>query len=56
MQLGPNIFKVTMVAVNPVYSLLYWAIVIGPIFVALTSLLPVIWAVNKDAAKLLNEY
>jgi len=54
-QLGPQIFKVTTISIKPDYNLLYWAILIGPLFAALTSLLPVVWAVNKDAAELLKE-
>jgi len=55
-QLGPNIFKVTMVSITPNFKLLGWAICIGPLFAAISSLIPVLWAVNQDAAKLLNEH
>jgi len=54
-QLGPNIFKVTIVSVDPVYSLLIWALIAGPLFASISSLLPVLWAVNQDAAQLLKE-
>ena len=53
--LGPKIFNLTVVTVQPLYHLLYWAIFIGPLFAALTSLIPVLWAVNQDSAQLLKE-
>ncbi len=53
--LGPKIFNLTVVSVKPLYHLLYWAIFIGPLFAALTSLIPVLWAVNQDSAQLLKE-
>jgi len=54
-QIGPNIFNVTKIAIEPNYSLLFWAVLIGPLFAALSSLLPVLWAVNRDSAELLKE-
>ncbi len=56
MQLGPKIFNVTMVAVKPVFSLLYWALLIGPLFAVFASSIPIAWAINQDSAKLLNEH
>ncbi|MDO5977411.1 ABC transporter permease [Flavivirga spongiicola] len=54
-QLGPNIFKVAKTFISPNYSLLLWAILIGPLFAAMVSVLPVLWFVNQDAAQLLKE-
>ncbi len=54
-QLGPKIFNITIVEIKPMFNLLYWAILIGPLFAALASLLPVLWAVNQDSAQLLKE-
>ncbi|MCM4151033.1 ABC transporter permease [Arenibacter sp. N53] len=56
MNLGPKIFNVTMVAVDPVFNLLYLAVLLGPLFAVLASMLPIVWAVNQDSAKLLNEH
>ncbi len=53
--LGPKIFNLTLIPVKPLYHLLYWAIFIGPLFAALTSLIPVLWAVDQDSAQLLKE-
>lgn len=53
-QLGPEIFRITLVSVKPQYKLLYYALLIGPLFSMLTALLPILWAVNQDSAKLLN--
>ncbi|GAA3554902.1 ABC transporter permease [Snuella lapsa] len=54
-QLGPNVFNVTKIAIAPNYLLLLGAVIIGPFFAALSSLLPVLWAVNRDSAELLKE-
>lgn len=54
-QLGPNIFSVAKISIAPNYTLLLLAILIGPLFAALASLLPVLWAVNRDSAELLKE-
>ena len=52
---GPNVFTVAKNYIAPNYNLLFIAIVIGPLFSALASLLPVVWAVNRDSAELLKE-
>jgi len=54
-QLGPYIFSVAKISIAPNYTLLLLAILIGPLFAALASLLPVLWAVNRDSAELLKE-
>ena len=54
-QLGPNIFSVAKISITPNYMMLLLAILIGPLFAALSSLLPVLWAVNRDSAELLKE-
>jgi putative ABC transport system permease protein len=54
-ELGPKIFKIATISIAPNYNLLYWSILVGPLFAALASLLPVLWAVNQDSAQLLKE-
>ena len=54
-QIGPKIFNVAKTFVEPNYMLFYWSVGVGPLFAALTSLLPVLWAVNQDSAELLKE-
>ncbi len=53
--LGPSIFKLTIVAVLPKLNILFGAVLLAPIFSAMASLLPVLWAVNQDTAQLLKE-
>lgn len=55
-QLGPKIVKITAIDISTNYYLLFWAILIGPLFAALASLLPILWAINKDSAYLLKEH
>lgn len=54
-QLGPNIFKVAKTFISPNYNLLFWAIIIGPLFAAVVSVLPILWFVNQDSAQILKE-
>ncbi len=54
-QIGPSIFSVAKTYIKPNYIMLLLAVVIGPLFAALSSLLPVLWAVNRDSAELLKE-
>ncbi|WP_242135671.1 ABC transporter permease [Aestuariivivens marinum] len=54
-QIGPNVFSIAKDYVTPNYILLFLAVIIGPLFSSLSSLLPVLWAVNRDAAELLKE-
>lgn len=54
-KLGPNIFNVTKIYIEPNYIMLLLAVLIGPLFAALASVLPVLWAVNRDSAELLKE-
>ncbi len=53
-QLGPNIFSVAKTYIKPNYIMLLLAVIIGPLFAALSSLLPVLWSVNRDSAELLK--
>ena len=54
-QLGANIFSVAKTYIQPNYIMLLLVVFIGPLFAALASLLPVLWAVNRDSAELLKE-
>lgn len=54
-QIGPQIFNVAQTFIKPNYDLLFWALFMGPLFASLTSLLPVLWAINKESAELLKE-
>ncbi len=51
---GPEIFKVTADAIKPIYSLLVGAIVITPIFSAVSSLIPVIYGVFDEPADIIS--
>ena len=53
--IGPEIFKVTANAINPVYSLLIWSVIVAPSFTAISTLIPVSLAVTRDPALILME-
>jgi ABC-type lipoprotein release transport system permease subunit len=55
LQWGPAIFKITGKTIMPIYSLLAWSCGLAPLFAGLASLLPAVYAVNRDPAELLRE-
>jgi putative ABC transport system permease protein len=55
LQWGPAIFKITGKTIVPIYSLLAWSCGLAPLFAGLASLLPAVYAVNRDPAELLRE-
>lgn len=52
---GPDIFKVTAKAIRPEYSLLVWTLLVAPVFAALASFIPAMFAVAQDPAVTLRE-
>ena len=52
---GPDIFKITARSIKAIYSLLWWAIFIAPIFAALSAFIPSMIAVTQDPASTLTE-
>lgn len=52
---GPDIFKITSVAIKPQLSLLAWSLFAAPAFAAFASLIPVTVAVTRDPADTLRE-
>lgn len=52
---GPDIFKVTANAINPMFKLLYWSVIASPAFCALSAFIPAMLAVAQDPALTLRE-
>jgi ABC-type lipoprotein release transport system permease subunit len=52
---GPQVFKVTASAVKPLYSLLGWSVCLAPLFAALASFIPVMYAISHEPAEMLKE-
>ncbi len=55
MTYGPEVFKVTARSVKPVYELLYWALLLAPLFALISSLIPIAVAVSQEPAKVLKD-
>lgn len=55
LRFGPGIFRVTAGMMAPVYTLLWWALGIAPVFAAIASFLPAMVAVTQDPAVALIE-
>jgi ABC-type lipoprotein release transport system permease subunit len=52
---GPDIFIVTAQAIKPIYSLLFWSVIIAPLFTALASFIPTMIAISTDPALTLRD-
>jgi putative ABC transport system permease protein len=52
---GPQVFKVTAAAVKPLYNLLGWSLLLAPLFAAVSSFVPVMYAVSREPALMLKE-
>ncbi len=55
MAYGAEVFKVTAKSVKPLYDLLFWSVFLAPLFAALLSSFPVIYAISRESAALLKE-
>ena len=51
---GPGIFTLTAKAITPDFALLAWAVIVAPIFAALSSFIPTMLAVVQDPADILS--
>ncbi len=51
---GPDVFKLTVKNLKPMYSLLYWAFLLAPLFAAVSSFIPAMLAVAQDPAETLR--
>lgn len=48
LKLGPVLFRVTAGAIVPEYGLLFWSLIIAPVFSAVSSIIPAFMAVTQD--------
>ncbi|MCT4643763.1 MAG: FtsX-like permease family protein, partial [Carboxylicivirga sp.] len=55
LQYGPDIFKVTAKAIKPLYDLLWWSLLVAPVFSMLAALLPIVHATGLQPANVLKE-
>ncbi len=53
-QFGSDIFKVTASSIKPIYSLLFWSILITSLFSSFSTLLPAVIASSKDPAEIIK--
>ena len=55
LKFGPGIFKVTASMIEPAIELLYWSLVVAPVFCAFSVFVPTMAAVAQDPAIILRE-
>ncbi|UCE04663.1 MAG: FtsX-like permease family protein [bacterium] len=55
LEFGADIFKVTANMLKPAFKLLYWSLVVSPVFCALSVFIPAMIAVTQDPAVTLRE-
>lgn len=52
---GPEVFKVTSNSIKPIYPLLWWALLLAPLFAILSSFIPIMHAISQPPAQILKE-
>ncbi len=52
---GPDIFVVTAKSIKPIYSLLFWSMLLAPLLAIVASFIPTMIAISKDPAIILRE-
>ena len=55
LKFGPDIFRVTAKSIQPIYKLFVLSILIAPLFAAVSSFIPTIFAVTQDPALILRD-
>jgi hypothetical protein len=55
LEYGSEIFKVTVRSVKPIYTLLYKALVLAPLFASLAAFIPIVLAIKQEPAEVLKE-
>ncbi|MCD6347238.1 MAG: ABC transporter permease [Bacteroidales bacterium] len=53
--MGPQIFKVAPHSVKVIPALLSWSILGAPVFACISSFIPIMWAISRDAATILKQ-
>ncbi len=52
---GPQIFEITAKKIQPIYTLLFWSMILAPVFAALSSFIPAMAAITQDPAETLRD-
>ena len=55
LKFGPTVFMITAESIKPIYSILFWSIIAAPVFSAIATFIPTIYAVLQDPAITLRE-
>jgi len=55
LKFGPDIFKITAGTIKPIYELLFWSLLVAPLFSAFLALIPTMIAISKDPAATLRK-
>ena len=52
---GTEIFKITASSIKPVYNLLFWSLLLAPLFAAVSAFIPIMYAIGQQPAQVLKE-
>ncbi len=55
LKFGPTVFMITAESIKPIYSILFWSIIAAPVFSAIATFIPTIYAILQDPAITLRE-
>jgi putative ABC transport system permease protein len=50
MKFGHAVFKITAGSMSPIYSILFWSVILTPVFSALATFIPTLYALMQDPA------
>lgn len=52
---GPSVFKVTARSIKALPSLLYWSLLLAPLFAIISSMIPIAYAISQEPSKALKD-
>jgi len=55
LKFGPTVFMITAESIKPIYSIFFWSLIAAPVFSAIATFIPTIYAVLQDPAITLRE-
>ena len=55
MEIGPEVFKITANAIKPIKSILFYSIIVTPLFAVVATILPIMLVIIKDPAIILRK-
>ena len=55
LEFGPEVFKITAGSIQPMFQLIWWALLTAPLFAAMSAFIPIMYAVSQQPSQILKE-